>query len=307
MVINEEGQKGNCSQLRENCEIDCSDLRSVFNSHKILCGLIVLLFSLGAFLRAMSLPNIYTAQAVLAPVNDTAVMRNGLGAFDGLASLAGFGGTSGSEVTTNIAIIKSRSFIIEFIKENELMPFLFADMWDAEVKEWMVPKEENYPTFMSAYRLFSKELLSISVDRKTKLINISISWINPELASEWVAKFVSKANLYLKNKAIDEASLSVDYLQKQLSETDEVGVRSLLYKLLEKEIQTVKLANARKEFAFKVLDPPLVPERKSKPNRTMICVTGVISGVVFAIFVMFLVSIYKANMAVRTISMRSES
>ena len=38
------------------------------------------------------------------------------------------------------------------------------------------------------------------------------------------------------------------------------------------------LAEVRPEYVFKTIDPAVAPEVKSKPNRALICVLGVLLG-----------------------------
>ena len=44
------------------------------------------------------------------------------------------------------------------------------------------------------------------------------------------------------------------------------------------------LAEVRQEYVFKTIDPALAPEEKSKPNRALICVLGLLAGGLFGVF-----------------------
>jgi LPS O-antigen subunit length determinant protein (WzzB/FepE family) len=43
------------------------------------------------------------------------------------------------------------------------------------------------------------------------------------------------------------------------------------------------LAKVRQEYAFKTIDPAVVPEEKSEPNRALICVLGTLLGGMLAV------------------------
>lgn len=275
------------SQINE--EIDLIEIFKVFWAHKLMFVIITAIFAAGSVAYALSLPDIYTAEVTLAPVSsDGNAMAGGLGALGGLASLAGISASSGGDVAANMAIIKSRLFIMEFIKENNLLSILFADIWDAEKKQWLVKDKKNIPTLQKAYAAFTKSVINIAEDKKTGLITLKASWLDPELAAVWANKIVEKANYFLKQKSIDEANQSIIYLKDQIQSTSEVGIQELLYKLIEKELQTVKLASVRHDYAFKVLDPALVPELKSKPSRSIICILGTILGGMLACLLIFI-------------------
>lgn len=278
----------NSNAITSGDEIDLIELFRVFWAHKIMCMVITAIFAAGSVVYALSLPDIYTAEVTLAPVSsDGNAMAGGLGALGGLASLAGISASSGGDVAANMAIIKSRLFIMEFIKENNLLPILFADIWDAKKKQWQVKDKKKIPTLQKGYAKFTKDVINIAEDKKTGLITLKASWLDPELAAVWANKIVEKANYFLKQKAIDEANQSIIYLKDQIQSTSEVGIQELLYKLIEKELQTVKLASVRHDYAFKVLDPALVPEDKSKPKRSLICVLGAMLGGMLACMLIF--------------------
>ncbi|THB65904.1 MAG: LPS O-antigen length regulator [Gammaproteobacteria bacterium] len=275
-------------------EIDLIELFKVFWAHKLMIVIITAIFTAGSVAYALYLPNIYTAEVTLAPVSsDGNSLSGGLGALGGLASLAGISTSSGGDTAANIAVIKSRQFIMEFIKENNLLPILFADAWDAENKKWFVEDQKQIPTLQKGYAKFSNYVLSISENKKTGLMTLKTSWYDPELSAKWANTVVEKANLFLKQKAIAEANQSIAYLKDQINNTSEVGIQELLYKLIEKELQTTKLANVRKEYAFKVLDPALVPELKSKPKRLLICVFGSMLGCIFSCILVLVVTFRK--------------
>ncbi len=277
----------NINTVQED-EIDLIELFKVFWAHKLMFVIITAIFTAGSVAYALYLPNIYTAEVTLAPVSsDGNSMAGGLGALGGLASLAGISTSSGGDTAANIAVIKSRLFIMGFIKENDLLPILFADIWDAEKKQWLVEDKNKIPTLQKAYAKFTKNIINIVENKKTGLITLKASWLDPELAAIWANEIVEKANLFLKQKAIDEANQSIEYLKDQIQNTREVGIQELLYKLTEKELQTVKLASVRKDYAFKVLDPALVPEDKSKPKRSLICVLGAMLGGMLAVMLIF--------------------
>ncbi len=269
-------------------EIDLVELFKVFWARKLMFVIVTAIFTAGSVVYALSLPNIYTAEVTLAPVSsDGNSLSGSFGALGGLASLAGISTSGGGDTAANLAVIKSRLFIMEFIKENNLLPILFADIWDAEKKQWLVEDRNKIPTLQKAYAKFTKNVINIAEDKKTGLITLKASWLDPELAAKWANKIVEKANLFLKQKAIDEANLSIKYLKDQIQNTREVGIQELLYKLTEKELQTVKLASVRHDYAFKVLDPALVQENKSKPQRSLICVLGMMLGGMLACMLIF--------------------
>ena len=98
---------------------------------------------------------------------------------------------------------------------------------------------------------------------------------------------VIRLNLYLKKQSVDQAEKSIQYLKEQLATTSVVDMQQILYRLIEKQSNTIMLANVQEEFAFRVIDPAVVPEVRSKPKRKLIVVLGGVLGGMFSVFLAF--------------------
>ena len=55
-------------------------------------------------------------------------------------------------------------------------------------------------------------------------------------------------------------------------------LKMAFYDLIQAQTETMMLAQVREEYVFKTLDPAIVPERKSEPNRLLICILGTFVG-----------------------------
>jgi uncharacterized protein involved in exopolysaccharide biosynthesis len=47
------------------------------------------------------------------------------------------------------------------------------------------------------------------------------------------------------------------------------------------------MANVRDEYVFKVIDPAMAPEHRSKPKRKLIVMLGFVLGLMLGIFIAF--------------------
>ena len=76
-----------------------------------------------------------------------------------------------------------------------------------------------------------------------------------------------------------------------------VGVQQAIYRLIEEQINTVMLANVREEYAFKVIDPAVVPDidQYEWPKRALILVLGAGLGLLFALMIALVRSAYLVN------------
>jgi LPS O-antigen subunit length determinant protein (WzzB/FepE family) len=48
--------------------------------------------------------------------------------------------------------------------------------------------------------------------------------------------------------------------------------------MIQSQTETIMLAKVREEYAFKTIDPAVVPEEKTEPKRALICVLGTLLG-----------------------------
>lgn len=213
-----------------------------------------------------------------------------MGQFGGLASLAGVNiGGGGGKAEEALATLKSRAFTVEFIRENELMPVLFAKAWDASNKKWLVEKKEDIPSDWDAYKVFNG-IRTVNKDAKTGMITLAIEWRDAEQAAQWANALIKKLNQHQKNKTIGEAQKSINYLQQQLSQTMVVEIQQAIYRLIEAQTKNIMLANVREDFAFKIIDPAVVPEEMSKPKRKLMVILGFVVGLMLGVFVAFFVN-----------------
>lgn len=237
---------------------------------------------------------IYRAEVTMAP-NVEERSGGGLaalaGQFGGLASMAGLNVGGRGSTETALATLKSRKFIAPFLLEDERLKLLFPQEWDSESNAWTVAKKrrgpDNRPTDQEAYERFTKGALKISDDKKSGLVNLAIELPDPQAASDWANELSTRLNDYLRQQAKIEAERNLEYLDKQLQETQMIEIRQSLYTLIESETKNAMLANAKDEFAFKIIDPAVAPEKRVRPKRTLIVMAAGLLGGFLGVFLCF--------------------
>lgn len=264
-------------------EISLKDIADALLARRWLIVLMTVAFAIGAGAVAFLLPEKYEASIVLSPVDDGAGGKLGgagalLSQFGGLAALGGINvGVSGKKAEA-IATLQSHGLTENFIRDNNLLPILYADKWDAERKAWKEQEPDNVPTVWKAEKKFKKKILSVDEDKKTGLVTLTIEWTNAELAAQWAKDLVGRANRDLRAREIKQCQTNLAYLNDQLTKTSVVELQKAIYSLIEAEIKKVMIANGSDEFAFRVIDPPRVAEERSSPMRGLIMVVGLFLG-----------------------------
>jgi uncharacterized protein involved in exopolysaccharide biosynthesis len=239
--------------------------------------------ALGAW-AAFTMQPVYRAEAklLLAQPADQANSRlpDQLG---GLAALAGLDFTAASDrKAETLATLQSRVLTDAFVQENDLLPVLFPERWDADRKAWK--EGAKPPTLWDANKLISKTVRKVLEDRKTGLITLAVEWTDPKLAAAWTGEFIERTNKLLQVSAYERATRNIAYLKRQLQETNVVEVRQALNNLMESELKTSMLAQRSDEYAFKVVDPAVVPEEKVRPRRALLLALGLTAGLFIWVF-----------------------
>jgi uncharacterized protein involved in exopolysaccharide biosynthesis len=72
----------------------------------------------------------------------------------------------------------------------------------------------------------------------------------------------------------------------QIGKTIDELTRDRLYSLYGQEVERELMARNREQFGFRVIDSPRVPDRKSKPNRTMIAIVATLVSILVCTFIL---------------------
>lgn len=232
----------------------------------------------------------YEARVTLVPAGSEGsftAMSNALGQFGGVAELAGLQGARNPEVVEAIAVLQSRQFTESFIRDEHLMPELFQSRWDARAGRWK--SGVTVPDLWAGYHLFDKQIRFIDQDDKTGIVTLRIDWRNPVEAAAWANELVKRVNSQMQQRALSEAEVTLQYLNRELQTTRIASVQNALQDLIEENLKREALANVRSDYVFRVVDPadPPDPADKIRPHRLIYLITGAFFGVMLSmLFVM---------------------
>ena len=294
-------------------EIDLRQLFVVLWQGKWAIIATTFIFALAGAAYSLSQPNIYQANAVLAPAQNESGGRIS-GQLSGLASLAGvsLGGGGGTGKTTLAKeILRSRAFLGDFIDRHDLdAPLLATKAWDMASDRWVIdygvynPEGDTWqeddegrtlkPTDWDLVNAFRK-LMSVSDNKDTGMVTISIKSLSPVAAKDWVEKLVHDINEHMRLQDVQEAEASIDYLEDKLRQTNIAGMQQMFYQLIEQETRTIMLANAKREYIFETVDPAVVPQEKSEPKRVLITIVAIMGGMVLGMLVVLVRALIRSG------------
>jgi uncharacterized protein involved in exopolysaccharide biosynthesis len=251
-------------------EMDVIAFAGMVWRHRLAVGVACALSLLAGIAYLMIATPMYRGEVVIIAAEEDAMSGKGTGGsvgdkLGGLAGLAGLnmGQESSSEMTAD-AVLDSRALVEEFIRRNNLVSVLL--------------KKTKRPTLWKAVRLFKDNLSKVKRDQMKGTTKVTVEWTDPDTAARWANGVVALANEMLRSHARDEASRNIEYLNKQIEGTTDVTLRQELYDILETQMQTLMLANGRSEYAFRVIDPGVPPEVRSRPQLILVLLISLALG-----------------------------
>jgi len=287
-----------------NDEIDLLELFYVLLQGKWIIVSVTAFVSIIGVLYSLSLPNIYTSKTLLVPVNSSNGASRALGGgYAGLAGLAGVSLSSAGDEGNSVKAlekISSLSFFENNILNKIFLPDLMAvQSWNSQTNilthdESIYKIDSNtwvgggsYPSAQESFRAFNSHL-SLSEDKITGFISLSIKHQSPFIAKQWAVLVVDEVNAFYRQKDKSESEKAVSYLNQQISTTGLSEIKQVLAQLLQAEIKKLTLIEANESFVFDYIDPPAVMEKKSEPNRANICILIALLGGMLSVLLVFI-------------------
>jgi uncharacterized protein involved in exopolysaccharide biosynthesis len=276
-------------QKLDDTTLTLGDLFARVRARLWLCTAIVVVIVAAATVYAFVAQKFYRAEMLVAPNRDVSAATEAGGMLGSLGGLAGLTGLlDAGEAVTNesLAILRSRAFLEKFIEEEGLLPLLYDKYWDAERKAWKPEVAARPPSASRAWSMFERKMLKVKEQRNTGLYLVSVEWRDPRLPAIWLDKLVHRLNETMRMRQINESAAVLEYLDAQLAKTTTLEVRAALFKTTESELRRSAIASVRKDYAFRVVDPPFAsePDQFVWPWRVVIISLAVILGVALALF-----------------------
>lgn len=244
---------------------------------KVTVFIVVTTTSLLGIAYAFLATPVYKAEVVMTPAGQRSQAGN-LGQLGSLAALAGVNIGSGGGAAASLAVLKSREFAEEFIREQKLEKVLVDDFDD--------PTERR--DIRDAVTVFLEDVRVVSEDKKANTVTLAMFWEDSATASKWANLFVDRLNAKMREQAASEAERNVKFLRQEMSNTDVVSMQQAVGRILETEMQKFMLAKGQADFAYKIVDRAAPPKLREWPKRTLIVIlSAFLGGVLSAIYLMF--------------------
>ena len=280
-------------------DIDLRDYIHLLWQKKFLLIVITSIFFLSSVVFALLLPNIYRSVAYLAPIEGASQVSGLMSEYSGMAALAGIS-IPNEKTKDKEAIERIKSF--DFFS-NHFLPFIMLEDllavkdWDLltnklsykdskfnpETRKWVrkvKPPRTVIPSAQEAYKKY-KKIMSISVDKKSDYVTLSIDHQSPYIAQQWVEIILNQIDRLMRDHEKSDATRSVEYLNAIAPTVNYDAIKKALSMLQQEQMKRLMMVESNSNYIFTVLDAPIASEERASPKRTIIVLIGSIIGFIF--------------------------
>ena len=276
-------------------EIDLLVLFKEIWKKRIFIFIATAIISLSSIIYALSLTNYYTSESILniRDSKDSSMVNNSFG----LSSMIGLNlfGETNSSASEIIELIQSREFVKRLIRFEDVLPSLLAiesydssskkltfdsDVYDSITKKWVRNVNQNQPSkpsYLEAHRAYS-EMLDVSVDKVSGLISLKFEHVSPIFAQKILSLIIQEANNFNREMDIKNTNLALSHFEKELSKTSLLEMKESINQLIETQLETRMMASIYDDYILVSIEPPFVPDRRSKPSRSFIVIFSTLIG-----------------------------
>ena len=205
----------------EDDTIDLMELLTTLWRYKWLLILLPIFGIIGSYTAVQFLPVEYQSRVTFLQISGNGGSTD-LGKFGALASLAGVSlpEKSSDMLTDKIEVVlKSRGFAEQIVKEKELLPIIFSDIYDPETKTFdIVDPELGPPKPLDGAGAIMGALELGETDEGAKYIEVS--WDDPVIAAD-LANYTLKAlEIYLSQNTLTAGQKNLQFIEKQLGKAE---------------------------------------------------------------------------------------
>jgi LPS O-antigen subunit length determinant protein (WzzB/FepE family) len=221
---------------------------------------------------ALLAPKVYMSNAVIYPKEVSAGTETSLlgGRLSGtLNSLSGVSNLHRVDI-----VLKSPELAEVVIREQELLPKLLPERWDAATGQW-----KGEPPALHEGAKILRQRISTHVNAYKLTLEIKVRAGDAGVAHGILRGYLEALNERMKLSVIRDAEANRKYLEAQLEKTYDPWTRDKIQQLILRQMETGMMLNAN---AFEVLEGPVYPRLRERPVRTRIVVGAAIAAFMLA-------------------------
>jgi uncharacterized protein involved in exopolysaccharide biosynthesis len=281
-------------QVAESKVIDMIELVRYYRRQwKLSCAIMTVCFLAGAAYFTVAQP-LYRAQ-VTVQYQSTYPHDEGMN-LSGTLSLA-LMGVQGEKATPErakaLGTLKSRAFLLPYIKKMNLAPDLVPRRFDRRSGNWRADRKP--PTDNEIHESFLGRVMAIDDNATTGLITIAIFLPAARQAQSVANQLVADLNDTLRSEVISQTQENIGYLNKQLTSSQLAEMRFAIAQLIQGEMRRLLLGSGHTAHVFEVIDPAIPADRPYAPRLVLVAALSIFSGLMLGVIAVVGRFIYKSS------------
>ncbi len=263
-------------------DINLLDYLEVIKKHKLLVLVIITVSVIIAVITALYSPNIYQSSAIIMPADQA----NGPRGVSRIAAQFGISTPTTSNASEVINLLRSNILMERVVKKNNLLPVFFK-------KKELEDKPENAQIWKGIRKL--RGIFQVKNVQREGIIELSAEYKDPKIASDIITYMLNELTDYMSNEAKRVAETNREYLETLITKNSDPLIGQKIYSMIAHQIEISMMAEVKENFAFKILDPPKVPDKRIRPNRRKTVILAFLVSLCAGVFLSFLIE-YIQNM-----------
>lgn len=206
----------------------------------------------------------YRAQAIVTPMAPEAGLSMGTGSagdmVDGLGGgiasiLEGGGADTVTLAERYTAIMNSYAFTTDLVNKYHLEHNIVG------------VRSKNAPTVTKwSVHTMIADRFSTEYDYKSGNLTLYFLDPSPAEAQRVLSFYLDSLRDKLRNEEVQAGASAAASLEEEVRKTSDALLQTQLYELMARQIQREKIAQVQSDFAFKVVEPPVVPDYYFEPR-----------------------------------------
>lgn len=258
----------NGEKIETNNSLSLKDLFKILWFGKVMILGFSFSFGIIGYLISESMTKEYTCESI----NYITIKGNG---FD----VARYNGNNSINMVLNE--LNSKEFIKNFIYKNKIgNDIVYTSGWDRNKDDLIFyeDKKDNINLDVAADVFLNKFFKAKRLSQDE--IKLSIRFYSPKMANYWLGNIIDDFNLWMVNKAKENAKLNVEYINEHIDS------RTTTYNsLMEEQQRTLMLAEFSKDYVLGFVEP--IKLKSDSPNVRVLISSYILMGAIFGLIITF--------------------
>jgi len=304
-------QYNNINTIEED-EIDLKELFATIWNNKFKIAIFTFIVTSLTIIYTISIPNSYKSEVILAPQNQSkSSIGGGLSALAGLAGVS-LGGGAGMDAFSSLntilqdnafnkMVIEKYHLIDKLDSKNQYKNLVFA-LGYSGIYDFFHSKEDKKEEKDYNEKLFDtikniKEIVSLSSDKKSGAISLSVTLQDRFLAKQILDIYLKESTSYLRKLDMIDVDKKLKYYKKELANSYDIELKTQLSSLISSLVQKKVLSQASEFYIVRKMVEPQVAfiKDKTKPKRGLIVIVSFITSIILGIFMIFFLEFIKGT------------